>query len=582
MKNKIIFVSLAIVLTFSCFFAVVNAATGVLETSQEAITNFHSDISVNVDNSVDVVETITYNTGSQNRHGIYRDIYPYSSTGKKMAIDNVSVTDENNLSYIFTLSNVGANLRIKIGDPNRTFTGQKIYIIKYHATKAVAQFKDFDEIYWNVTGNEWPMPIYVSSASVVLPVGAAMTQSACYYGPKGSTNQCQLSSNKNGIYSFDAPSSLNIGEGLTVALGFPKGVVAAYSSSDNIANFFDAYLGWLIAAILPILTLILSLWYWFKKGRDPKGTGVIIPQYDVPDMLSPMEVAGIVNQKVSSDNISAEIIYLATKGYLKITETESRTLGIFKSTDYELAKLKDSSLLSNGFDKILLNGLFVGDAEVVKLTSLRNTFYITVKQIISAVLDALLNKGYYKNLGRMKNSGGRLFLIFFISFWVSGFFGGIFGSFLFQGNSLPLMAGIFISVVIYAIVSHFFPSKTEKGVAAKEYILGLKDYLQIAEKDRLLFHDAPEKKPEIFENLLPYAMVLGVANIWAKEFEGIYTMPPSWYSGPSNTAFSAIAFSHSLSNFSFFASSSLSSSPSGSGGGGFSGGGGGGGGGGGW
>ncbi|KKT22394.1 MAG: hypothetical protein UW07_C0037G0011, partial [Candidatus Nomurabacteria bacterium GW2011_GWF2_43_8] len=113
---------------------------------------------------------------------------------------------------------------------------------------------------------------------------------------------------------------------------------------------------------------------------------------------------------------------------------------------------------------------------------------------------------------------------------------------------------------------------------------GLKDYLQIAEKDRLLFHNAPEKKPEVFEKLLPYAMALGVADIWAKEFEGIYMAPPNWYVGSGNAAFSAMAFNHSLSNFSSYTSSSLSSSSSGSGsgGGGSSGGGGGGGGGGGW
>jgi uncharacterized membrane protein len=149
-------------------------------------------------------------------------------------------------------------------------------------------------------------------------------------------------------------------------------------------------------------------------------------------------------------------------------------------------------------------------------------------------------------------------------------------------TSTSVFIGFVLSCVIFMVINSLMPAKTVKGVATKEYILGLKLYLQIAEKDRLQFNNAPEKKPEIFEKLLPYAMVLGVDEAWAKEFEGIYTVPPQWYEGYHGGAFSAIAFNHSLSSFNSMASSSMGSAPGGSGGGGFSGGGGGGGGGGGW
>ncbi|MBI3232306.1 MAG: DUF2207 domain-containing protein [Candidatus Doudnabacteria bacterium] len=620
--RKVTLLLLTVILSTGYAFSIANAQSQTLP--QEAIVFYSSNITVNIDNSINVTETITYNTGPEEHHGIYRDIYPYSSQEKKMSIENVSVTDENGNPYIFQTSNSGENIRIKIGDPNRTFSGQKIYIVKYHATRAVAQLKDVDEIYWDVTGNGWGMPIYQSQASVILPSGASMIQSACYFGPKDSTSQCQLVNSKNGTYTFNTPSTLNPYEGLTAAVGFPKGIVTPYTPSDTAANFFDGYWRWIVAAILPILTLIFSLSYWYRKGRDARGTGVIVPQYDIPDGLSPMEVGGIANEKVQANNISAEIIYLATKGYLKISQLEERFIGFIKSTDYELTKLKDFSDLPDDFDRKLLEALFsnrsafsalvnsnllkklpkplasilgnLGDIsgesesldgkiiEKIKLSDLKNNFYSDVRVIIASVLDSLLNKGYYKNLGRMKNSGSRIAIILFMSVWASGFFGGIIGVFLLRGNPFPLMAGIFLSIIIYGIISHFNPAKTEKGVATKEYILGLKDYLQIAEKDRLQFHNAPDKKPEIFEKFLPYAMVLGVANIWAKEFEGIYTLPPSWYSGPSGAAFGAIALSQTITKFSSFAAASLTSSPggSGSGGGGSSGGGGGGGGGGSW
>lgn len=584
--KKILF-SLLLTATFS--FGVAGAQTTTVQPqpfTQETIPYFVSNIVVNADNSIDVTERITYNTGPTEHHGIYRDIYPYSSQNIKMAIQNIAVTDENGDPYPYEILNSNGYVRIKIGNPTQTFSGQKTYILKYHATRAVAQFKDIDEIYWNVTGNQWPMPIQDARAGITLPPGAVPTQSACYYGPEGSNNKCQgeiFSSNaSDNVYVFNASSTLNPGDGFTVAVGFPKGVVTPYPSSLTNPTFFDKYWQWFLMSLLPILTLILSLLYWYKKGRDAKGTGVIVPQYDVPDRLTPMEAGGIASEKLDVGNISPEIIYLATQGYLKITQLEEKHFGFIKSADYELTKLKDFSDLPNEFDQKLLTALF-GEKSSVKLSELKTVFYKDANSIVNSVADSLLTKGYYKNLGRLKSGKTRALILVFASVWVSIFFGALVGRLVLKISPEPIIFAIFLSFIIFILISHFNPAKTQKGADAREYILGLKDYLRIAEKDRLLFHDAPEKKPEIFEKLLPYAMILGVANIWAKEFEGIYTVPPSWYSGPQTGMFSAMAFSHSLNNFSSSAGNVMSSAPGGgSGGGGFSGGGGGGGGGGSW
>lgn len=572
--------------------------------SEEAIVSYVSNIKVNVDSSIDVIETITYTTGPQERHGIFRDIYLYSSEKRKMSIENIRVVDENGSPHQFQVSDIGDYTRIKIGDPNRTFAGQKVYSISYRAMRAVAQLKDLDEIYWNSTGNEWSMPMYQVEASIALPLGAVGVQTACYYGPEGSTNKCPSPDSNNGTYTFRAPSKLNAHEGLTVAVGFPKGIVAS--------SFFDRYGLLLLAATLPLVTLIISLLYWHKKGRDPKGTGVIVAQYDVPDSVTPMEVGGIVNQKVTAADISAQIIYLATKGYVKIRQIDERVMGVFHAADFELTALKDFSDLPNSFDQKLLRSLFTTDhqpkssslagllfksmtvknpvesavsSQSVRLSDLKNVFYQDASAVVTGVLNALVRKGYYKNLGKMKYGGGGIFITVFMVLWISLFFGGMVSVFL-KENPIPMIVGIFFSIVISAIIYHFSPAKTERGVVIKEYLLGLKEYLQIAEKDRLQFHNAPDKKPEVFEKLLPYAMVLGVVDVWAKEFEGIYTVPPSWYSGAPGSAFNVVAFGNTLQNFSSIAASSLTSSPStgsgGSGGGGSSGGGGGGGGGGSW
>lgn len=573
-----------LVIVFS--FSILTAEAQTINQSQEAIVSYKSDIVVNIDNSINVTEEIIYQTGLTEHHGIYRDIHPYSSLGKKMGIKDVIVADESGKIHTFQIQGVGKDIRIKIGDPEVTFLGEKTYIIKYRATNAVAKLDEIDEIYWNATGNDWGMPIYSATATVSLPNQAQAIQKACYFGPKGSTDKCLPFIEGSVSSVFMAPTVLNPGAGLTVAVGFNKGVTHEYPAYIKILDQFFYYLPWMIAIALPVVTFILSFRYWQIKGRDPKGSGVIVPQYDVPDGLTPMEVLGILKESISAKSISAEIIYLATMGYLKIVHVEKKNFGFFKTTDYDIVKLKDFSDIPNNFDKELIETLFSATlSNIVRMSKLKNVFYKQIPAIIKSTMESLFKKGYYRNLGKMGmyysyvpgvGKATALLVAVFVLLVLS----------VSRVSTHPQIAiGIFVSAFFLVIVYHLSPAKTEKGVAVKEYLLGLKMYLQIAEKDRLQFHNAPEKKPEIFEKLLPYAVVFGVEKAWAKEFEGIYVTPPSWYDGPVGTNFSAGGLSTSLAGFSSFASSSLKSSPSssgGSGGGGSSGGGGGGGGGGSW
>lgn len=594
----------------SVAYAQSQSASASVSTS-ERIKDFNSTIVVNIDNSIDVTERIMYTTGSQPRHGIYRDIYPYSSDGRKVPISVVSVVDGSGKKHQYSeltgdavSGDGGGYYRIKIGDPDRTFVGTETYVIKYHVARAVAQLESVDEIYWNVTGNGWNMPIEHSEATVILPAGAdgmvRASQSACYYGPVGSTASCLPKSGvkilPDGSYHFELLSKLAPDEGLTVAVGFPKGVVTPYTQADLEGTFWEKYGQFIVAVIIPFLVLLLSFRHWYRHGRDPRGTGVLVPQYDVPEGLTPIEVAVILREKFSPQYISAEIIYLATHGYVKIIETTKR-FGPFSSSDYELKKLKDSGDLINEHDRLLLDGIFTarrGEAigSVVMMSDLKNSFYKKIKGVSNSAIDGLVEKGIYRNLGNMKHGGQMTGVIIFVAIWVSFFFGPLIAMF-FAVESAPVTVSIFLSFVIYAIVSHFFPAKTEKGVALYEHLLGLREYLQIAEKDRINFHNAPEKKPAVFDKLLPFAMIFGVEKAWAKEFADIYTTPPDWYSSPGGFGhggvFNALVLSDSLSHFRGAAVSSMTSVPSsggsglgGSGGGGFSGGGGGGGGGGSW
>ncbi len=574
-------------LTLGLFFAL---CTNV---SAEVIKSFDAKITVNLDSSVTVTETIVYDSEAVEKHGIFRDITPKNAKGEAMKIQDVSVLDATGAPYQWQQQRNNGDIRLKIGDPNATFTGEKTYVVSYTTTNAVSFLDEYDEIYWNATGNNWPFGIQQVTASVVLPDGATVLQQACYVGVTGSTTRCVPDN------SFTA-SNLSAGEGLTIAVGFPKGIVAVATPT-----FWEKYIVLIVAILLPLAVFVYCFLRWKKYGKDPKGSAVIIPQYDVPDELTPFEVSVLIYEKFRAKDIAAEIIYLATLGYIKINQSEQKIVGL-EYREYTLTLLKKFDELSNPFDRTLLTTIFrdIQIGSVVALKSLQKKFYTNTPTISSLIRESVLLKGYYSYLPKANMQGSRwsFSLIFIVVFYFALIWKTVLGGALITirfGADTPFTIGanfnnsnavlviflsVCLSIIIFSLFKKLMPAKTIKGITTKEYILGLKQYLQIAEKDRLQFHHAPEKNPKVFEKLLPYAMILGVEETWAKEFEEIYTTPPSWYEGADANSFNPIVFVHAISRFSLATTSSLTSTPSGSGsgGGGSSGGGGGGGGGGSW
>lgn len=555
-----------------------------LSSSGEHISNFSVELAVNQDGSVLVRETIRYHFVSP-RHGIFRDI-PVEYTdrygqNKNLVIDEIRVTNEQGKEYPFTVSSEGRKKQIKIGDPDQTVNGDHTYVISYRVHYALGYFENFDEFYWNATGNDWLVPILTASVTMVTPVPVQWSEwrLACYVGAVGSTTSC---GNKDDFSYTDGtavdkvrlsygPKELTPGEGVTVAFGFPKGLVKQPSMLGRVFLFLKDN----PIVLLPVLVLVTMSTLWYRRGRDPRGRGIIIPEYDVPAGLSPLEIAGILYNRIPAKEISAAIVGLAVGGHIKIEKKIEKKF-FFDKEEYELHRLEKRPE-EKSLDEVLLNALFSSQSvgEIVKLSDLKDKFYKKISGIETAALDSLVSKKYFVQNPRKLSSkyvywglGGLILIL------VLGLIHGAIGGFM-----------MILSLVIYLVFAWLMPRVTREGALLKEQVLGLKEYLQIAEKNRIEFHNAPEKSPELFEKLLPAAMVLGVTAIWAKEFEDIYIKPPEWYSGPIGSNFSALSFGSDLDSFSSVATSTLASTPggsSGSGGGGFSGGGGGGGGGGSW
>jgi len=565
----------------------------------EEISDFRSEIKINADSSINVAEKIEYDFGALSRHGIFRNIpikYKARGGNYNLRISNISVTDENRLSYKFQKSYPGNNIQIKIGDPNSLISRKKTYVINYKINRAINYFDSYDELYWNATGNEWPVMIRQVSAVVTLPSGADESQLKvqCYFGVLGSATNCQTSISGNELFFF-APRALSPGEGLTIVAGFPKGVVNKPTALHEIlAVVLD---NWILG--LPLFVFLIMFYIWYNRGRDPKGRGTIIAEFGPPDELTPTEVGTIIDSTADNADISAEIIGLAVRGYIKITRIKSKKI-IFDSTDYLLEKMKSEDDLKNEFEKNLMRDLFSSNlteltklkvsSEIektivknslatswVRLSDLKNRFYKSLSDLKNQVYKTVVDKGYFKKNPKTEKS---LYTTIGIALAVVVIF------FLSDNIGLHATISLVLSGIIIALFGLIMPARTKKGVLAKEYILGLKEYLTVAEKDRLKFHNAPEKNPQHFEALLPYAIVLGVADEWARQFEGIYLQPPSWYADATGSSFNFLAFNSSLTSFSASANSFMSTGASGGssgfGGGGSSGGGFGGGGGGSW
>lgn len=539
--------------------------------AEEKIDKFYTDIKMNTDASINVVETISYDFGEDERHGIYRDItvfYKARGGNYELRLSDISVVDENENPYNFTTSHSGDYFQIKIGDADKLISGVHTYVIRYTVNRAINYFDDHDELYWNSTGNEWQVPIKEARTTVTLPrpLPEADVQKTCFFGSYASTEICDsglISSAALGRPVFDLffeASDLGPGEGLTVVVGVPAGTIQKPSRAETI---------WEIIRDNGILFLPLIVFFWLyrrwkKYGKDEKGRGTIIAEYEAPDKMTPAEVGTLYDNRADKHDVSAEIIYLATRGYLKIKRDESGS--VFKSVDYIFTKLKPADDLDKEIDKDIMKGLFKSGDEV-KLSDLKYKFASVMQGVVNGLYKNLTSAGYFKNNPLMTKvkylaSG---FLLFFLTFFVGAFF-GLFG-----------VLAFILSAIIFCVFAFIMPALTKKGAETKEKILGLKLYMTVAEEARIKFHNAPEKNPEQFEKLLPYAMVMKVEKEWAKQFEGIYNVKPSWYDDPSHSGmFNAAFLAGTLSSFDSTAASTLGatvSSSASSGGSGFSGGG---------
>lgn len=530
--------------------------------AEEAIQNYKTDIIIGKDASVNIVETIEYNFGNTLKHGMSRNIpikyLTDDNTWRSIKIKNIKVLMDGR-SVKYRKSRQGRNLKIKIGDANKNITGKHSYQISYTVDGAINYFTEHDELYWNVIGSEWEVPIKNANVNMQAP---KIIKTRCFQGLYGSLEECVSKGVDTQTASF-VFRALEPGEGGTIVIGVEKGLIKEPSRWQRWGWFLMD--NWIL--FWPVIIFFWAFKVWWKLGRDPEGRGTIIPYYDVPDNLSVAESSAIVYNQLRTKDISAMIIQLAVKGCLKIKK--EKVGKIFKHDKYNFYRTENKSriktFLTAEEQKLLEDLFFYGEDDVVSTDNLKEKFYSKINSLKSVVRENIKSKGF---LPKKSENKGLIFVM------VGLIQGGVSAGLFFIWGILPVIVAV-ISFVILVFFAIIMGHRTKKGVIAREKLLGLKLYLETAEKDRLKFHNAPSKNPQQFEKLLPYAMVFEVEKEWAEQFKDIYKESPDWYQGTNGEAFSSVILANSLNSFSKIATSSVASAPSSasSGGSGFSGGG---------
>jgi len=619
--------------------------------AEERITRFSSDITINQDASLLVTETIAVRAeGRKIRRGIYRD---FPTTYEDRMGNRIRVRFEvlevrrNDVPEPWSIENLSNGVRVRIGSADRFLdTGAHVYAITYRTTRQLGFFDEYDELYWNVTGNGWGFPIDEVTATVRLPAGAQIVQEAAYTGRQGGRGTDIDVTTLADARIYRTTRTLAPGEGLTIAVAWPKGYVTEPGSADRAQWFLDDNAATGIALIGTALVFAYYLLVWRRFGRDPEST-TIIPRFTPPTGLSPAATRFIRLMSFDKKAFSAALINMAVKGYLSIDEKgdsyylrrqAEATLADLANGERRIAKrlllTADSILLDNKNHKQLSKSVrSLRESLVVEYEKAhfqRNTLFFIPGLLLSVsviLLTAAVGGGaaIFTGLPLAVVCGIIVFIV--LHFWGDdsdptfkpipfrtlptsriavfalqiGFFAVFMGFSGFGAVGLQIIASPLQSLSFALLgglnVLFFFLLKrpTLAGRSIMDEIEGFRMYLSIAEEQRLNLLNPPDKTPELFEKYLPYALALDVENEWGEKFSAILAAAstsrdeagyrPRWYRGSAWRPGHTGAFSSSLgASLSSAVASSVRApgSSSGSGGGGFSGGGGGGGGGGGW
>src|SRR5437899_7517423 len=442
-------------------------------------------------------------------HGIHRTIpieYPGPhGTNYTLFVDVTSITDGNGnkLKYESHTSRGYRDLKIYIPDAVDT---TKTVQIGYAVRNGIRYFDSYDEFYWNVTGNDWPVPIDHAGAFVHFPDNAAGSLRAqAFTGAYGSTGHEATAEVKGSDVSFETTNPLPMRGGLTIDVYIPKGILKQPSALTRLAWF----LGSNPIVFLPLVTLGVMFALWWYKGRDPDPGLSVAPMYEPPEGMTPAEAGTLIDDTIHPRDITCTLVDLAVRGYVKIEEKVETTLGIFHHKDYVFHLLKPREQWTDvaPHERVMLENVFVDGSET-RLSALKNRFYTALPRIQQDIKAALKNKGMYLLDPDSANAYSFLGIILIVAPFAIAQFTGY--KDVFSSVGLLIGCGV-VSAVIWWLFARQMSAKTVKGGRTRVAVLGFQEFMNRVDADRL-----KRMPPDTFEKYLPYALALGEEHNWAQ------------------------------------------------------------------
>lgn len=583
------------------FFISVFIYTPVTVSAQDSgwiIDNYAADITLLKDGEVDVVEQLEVNFRNLEKHGIYRDIpFVYEDENGEKTYTEIIVEEvfQDGREAEYELLEENGYIRIKIGDPNETISKKHVYEISYSVRGVLRSFEDHDELYWNVIGPYWEVPIEKASATVRSQKGG-LKKVDCFVGTLGSTFHCESRLVSDSQAEFQTVRSLNPYEGFTIVVGYEKGLYP-FITVERPKTLIEKFFEWpsLITLISVAVFGIVSVFFvWLSGGRDywnnqifvknihQKGTvkpigghETVVVEYSPPEKLPPAVLGVLADETAHTHDVTATIIDLATRGYLTITEVPKKWL--FGNTDYTLTLKKDSFDNLYAYEKLLLTELFESGNSVT-VSSLKKSFYDSLKKVKDELYKEVTDRNLFpKNPDSVRS----MYLVIAIFVIIAGIFVTFFS--IDSGNIYlaDISIGTAISGLVLLIFSRFMPRRTAYGRELYRRVKGYELFISNVEKHRQKFFE----NKNMFNDVLPYAIVFGLTKKFSDAMKEMGIEPAkstTWYHGV--TPMNSHVFASHVNGFSESFGSAIASTPSSSGGfsGGSSGGGFGGGGGGSW
>ena len=552
--------------------------------AEEVIQSFHSDIQVSEDGTMLVTETIVVRAeGNKIKRGIYRD-FP---TRYKDSLGNNYVVDFDVLSVRlggrnenFHTKNLGNGTRVYIGNKSSNINrGVHSYEISYKTNRQLGFFEEHDELYWNVTGNDWAFPILKASAAVQLPasVDAKDIKLEAYTGFSGSKEKNYFATIKGRASSyFETTRRLGVKQGLTIVVSFPKGHVTEPDISEKVGYVLKDNSG--IAAMSLGLLVLLSYYFlvWTRVGKDPE-QGVIIAHYEPPANYSPAATRFIREMGYDKTCFTAAIVSLAVKGYLTISEEEAGSV-FGAGSNYGLSRKEGSNEKLDWDEQVILNKLFKTESSL----TLTRTNHSRISKLLAAhenTLEKDYETKYFKtnswyfiaglfitalvllfgfvNQIKSGNNEATIFLTIWLSIWSIGvcvllthawrawkkamsttsagtvisaigstafaipfiFFEFMAVGMLVKESSVTFPLMLIVVIVVNWVFYELLKAPTLAGRTLMDKVDGFKRYIEVAEQHELSYKNAGGKSPQLFERILPYAIALEIEDIWGKQFE---------------------------------------------------------------